>query len=69
MPRPTPKPTPLASLTGAGVDKVETGLILLVALLVELGGLGPFVTMSMAKVPRPMKIPLNPPTTQSPPRR
>ena len=35
---PNPRAHTLASLTGAGVDKVETGLILLVALLVEMGG-------------------------------
>jgi hypothetical protein len=64
----TPKPQAhtLASLTGAGVDKVETGLILLVALLVEMGGLGPFVTMSLAKVPKPMKVPVVVPTTPEP---
>jgi hypothetical protein len=64
--RPNPQAHTLASLTGAGVDKVETGLILLVALLVELGGLGPFVTMSMAKVPRPMKVPVVVPTAPEP---
>jgi hypothetical protein len=47
----------LAGLTGAGIDRVETGLILLVALLVEMGGLGPFVTMHLAKAPRPTKVP------------
>jgi hypothetical protein len=52
---PNPQAHTLASLTGASVDKVETGLILLVALLVEMGGLGPFITMSLAKVP--MKVP------------
>ena len=55
---PNPQAHTLASLTGAGVDKVETGLILLIALLVEMGGLGPFVTMSLAKVPKPMKVPV-----------
>jgi hypothetical protein len=57
---PNPQAHTLASLTGASIDKVETGLILLVALLVEMGGLGPFVTMSLAKVPRPMKVPPEP---------
>ena len=65
---PNPQAHTLASLTGAGVDKVEIGLILLVALLVEMGGLGPFVTMSLAKVPKPMKVPVTVPTTLSPPR-
>ena len=60
---PNPQAHTLASLTGAGVDKVETGLILLVALLVEMGGLGPFVTMSLAKVPRQVKAPGVVPTT------
>ena len=60
---PNPQAHTLASLTGAGVDKVETGLILLVALLVEMGGLGPFVTMSLAKVPKPMKVPVVVPIT------
>ena len=63
---PNPQAHTLASLTGAGVDKVETGLILLVALLMELGGLGPFVTMSLAKVPRPMNIPGDLPTAPEP---
>jgi hypothetical protein len=61
-----PQAHTLASLTGAGVDKVETGLILLVALLVELGGLGPFVTMNLAKAARPMKVPVVVPTTREP---
>src|SRR5262245_20990633 len=60
---PNPQAHTLANLTGAGVDKVETGLILLVALLVEMGGLGPFVTMSLAKVPKPTKIPVGVPNT------
>jgi hypothetical protein len=47
----------LAKLAGASVDKVETNLILLVALLVEMGGLGPFITMNLAKGPRSTKIP------------
>jgi hypothetical protein len=63
---PNPQAHTLASLSGAGVDKVETGLILLVALLVEMGGLGPFVTMSLAKVPKPMKVPVVVPTTPEP---
>ena len=63
---PNPQAQTLASLTGAGVDKVETALILLVALLVELGGFGPFVTMSLAKVPKPMKVPVVVPTTPEP---
>jgi hypothetical protein len=54
---PNPQAHTLASLTGVGIDKVETGLILLVALLVEMGGLGPFVTMSLAKVPR-LEVPV-----------
>src|SRR5262245_43635839 len=63
---PNPQAHTLASLTGAGVDKVETGLILLVALLVELGGLGPFVTMSLAKVPKPPKVSAEFPPTREP---
>jgi hypothetical protein len=47
---PNPQAYTLAHLTGASMDKVETGLVLLVALLVELGGLGPFITMNLAKV-------------------
>src|SRR5262245_33598869 len=61
-----PQAHTLASLTGAGVDKVEIGLILLVALLVEMGGLGPFVTMSLAKVPRPTKVSVEIPRTREP---
>ena len=41
---PNPQAHTLAKLTGAGIDKVEVGLVLLVALLVEMGGLGPFIT-------------------------
>src|SRR5262245_2838611 len=63
---PNPQAHTLASLTGAGVDKVETGLILLVALLVEMGGLGPFVTMSLAKVPRPTNVSVEVPTPREP---
>jgi hypothetical protein len=48
---PNPQAYTLASLTGASMDKVEIGLVLLVALLVEMGGLGPFITMHLAKVP------------------
>jgi hypothetical protein len=46
----------LAHLTGASMDQVETALVLLVALLVELGGLGPFITMNLAKVPEVKKV-------------
>jgi hypothetical protein len=54
---PNPQAYTLASLTGASMDQVETGLVLLVALLVEMGGFGPFITMNLAKVPRARKIP------------
>ena len=54
---PNPQAHTLAGLTGASIDKVETALVLLVALLVEMGGLGPFITMSLAKGPRTMKVP------------
>jgi len=47
----------LASLTGASINRVENSLVLLVALLVEMGGLGPFVTMSLAKLPKTTKVP------------
>jgi hypothetical protein len=53
---PNPQAYTLAHLTGASMDKVETGLVLLVALLVELGGLGPFITMNLAKVPEETKV-------------
>ena len=49
---PNPQAYTLAKLTGAGIDKIEIGLILLVALLVEMGGLGPFITRNLAKVPQ-----------------
>jgi hypothetical protein len=52
-----PQAYTLAKLTGVGVDKIEVGLVLLVALMVEMGGLGPFVTMNLAKVPRAAKVP------------
>jgi len=54
---PNPQAYTLASLTGASMDQVETGLVLLVALLVEMGGFGPFITMILAKVARATKIP------------
>jgi hypothetical protein len=56
---PNPQAYTLAHLTGASMDQVETGLVLLVALLVELGGLGPFITMNLAKVPEEKKVPAN----------
>jgi hypothetical protein len=52
-----PQAHTLAGLTGADINNVETLLILLVALLVEMGGLGPFVTMNLAKVLRKTKVP------------
>jgi hypothetical protein len=54
---PNPQAYTLASLTGASMDQVETGLVLLVALLVEMGGLGPFITMNLAKALRAAKVP------------
>jgi hypothetical protein len=54
---PNPQAHTLAGLTGASMDAVETALVLLVALLVEMGGLGPFITMSLAKNQRTMKVP------------
>jgi hypothetical protein len=51
-----PQAHTLAGLTGADIDNVEIFLILLVALLVEMGGLGPFVTMNLAKVLRTTKL-------------
>ena len=54
---PNPQAHTLATLTGAGIDKIEVGLVLLVALLVEMGGLGPFITMNLAKVPKVAKLP------------
>ena len=47
-----PQAYTLAKLTGVGIDKIEVGLVVLVALLVEMGGLGPFITMNLAKVPQ-----------------
>ncbi len=52
-----PQAHTLAKLTGAGIDKIEVGLVLLVALLVEMGGLGPFITLNLAKVPQTTKVP------------
>jgi hypothetical protein len=54
---PNPQAYTLANLTGASMDQVETGLVLLVALLVEMGGLGPFITMNLARTLRAEKIP------------
>jgi hypothetical protein len=53
---PNPQAYTLAHLTGASMDQVETGLVLLVALLVELGGLGPFITMNLANVREEKKV-------------
>ena len=74
-----PQAHTLAGLVGADIDNVEIFLILLVALLVEMGGLGPFVTMNLAKalrkvpaVAQPAETPLSkslaikPPATSSP---
>src|SRR6476646_5051689 len=67
MPRPSSAhPTPRPIPWPASPVLAETGLILLVALLVEMGGLGPFVTMSLAKVPKPKKISVGVPTTPDP---
>ena len=55
-----PQAHTLASFTGADIDKVEIALILLVALLVEMGGLGPFITMRLSNVPRAEKVPAAP---------
>jgi hypothetical protein len=55
--RSNPQAHTLAGLTGTDIDKVEIALILLVALLVEMGGLGPFVTMNLANLLRPAKVP------------
>jgi hypothetical protein len=52
-----PQAHTLAAFTGAGIDSVEIGLILLVALLVEAGGLGPFITMRLANASGPVKVP------------
>ena len=52
-----PQAYTLAKLTGVGIDKIEVGLVVLVALLVEMGGLGPFITMNLAKVPQTAKVP------------
>src|SRR6478736_5127685 len=54
---PNPQAHTLAGLTGASMERVETALVLLVALLVEMGGLGPFITMSLAKGQRTVKVP------------
>jgi hypothetical protein len=62
---PNPQAHTLAKLTGVGADKIEVGLVLLVALLVEVGGLGPLITMNLAKVPRPVKVPGVTPPKQS----
>jgi hypothetical protein len=64
---PNPQAYTLAHLTGASMEKVETGLVLLVALLVELGGLGPFITMNLAKVREEKKVLANsdPPTRRA----
>jgi hypothetical protein len=53
---PNPQAYTLASLTGASMDQVETSLVLLVALLVEMGGLGPFITMNLAKALLAVKV-------------
>jgi hypothetical protein len=52
-----PQAHTLAGLTGADIASVEIFLMLLVALLVEMGGLGPFVTLNLAKVLGTTKLP------------
>src|SRR5262245_35832529 len=54
---PNPQAHTLADLTGATMDKVETGLVLLVAVLVEMGSFGPFIAMNLAKVPMRTRVP------------
>jgi hypothetical protein len=54
---PNPQAHTLAELTSANMDKVETGLVLLVALLVEMGGFGPFIAVNLAKVPMGARVP------------
>jgi hypothetical protein len=46
---PNPQAHTLSNLTGLEMDKVETSLTLLAALLVEVGGLGPFILTILAK--------------------
>ena len=46
---PNPQAHTLSNLTGLAMDKVETSLTLLAALLVEVGGLGPFILTILAK--------------------
>jgi len=69
---PNPQVHTLAQLTGFGTDNLETVLVLLVALLVEMGGLGPFITMKLVKVlssanvpPAPQPVPQLDQTTPS----
>jgi hypothetical protein len=57
---PNPQAHTLAKLTGLDFDKVEVGLVVLVALLVELGGFGPFITMKLAMDLKKRKVPSNP---------
>jgi hypothetical protein len=64
-----PQAHTLATLTGAGLDKVEVALTLLVALLVEMGGFGPFITMSLAKKLRETNVPTAPPAPEPNPQR
>jgi hypothetical protein len=62
---PNPQAHTLADLASASMEKVETGLVLLVALLVEMGGFGPFIATNLAKVPNATKVPTaaEPPST------
>ena len=61
-----PQAHTLAAFSGASIDGIEIGLILLVALLVEVGGLGPFLTMRLAKVSGPVKASAKVPTGPEP---
>jgi len=63
-----PQAHSLSSFTGAGIENVELTLILLVALLVEVGGLGPFITMRLANGPGPAsgKVPSSSEPTSQP---
>ena len=56
---PNPGPTPWPASPALAWIRSKPASSLLVALLVEMG-VGPFVTMSLAKVQRPMKVPTTP---------
>jgi hypothetical protein len=59
---PNPQAHTLSKITALQLDTVEVGLVLLVAVLVEMGCLGPFITMNLPRSPS-ARVPVAPEPT------